>query len=75
MSFRRMAPFLLLNILVSAAVVLAILYWWDGRNSGDEVLAVATATAVIPTPTSMPCRREMPRLWRKKQRWAMGKRP
>ncbi len=50
MSFRRMAPFLLLNILVSAAVVLAILYWWDGRNSGDEVLAVATATAVIPTP-------------------------
>ncbi|MBK7917421.1 MAG: LysM peptidoglycan-binding domain-containing protein [Chloroflexi bacterium] len=51
MSFRRMVPFLLLNILVSAAVVLAILYWWDGRNGGgDRVAAVATATAVIPTP-------------------------
>lgn len=50
MSFRRMAPFLLLNILVSAAVVLAILYWWDGRNSSDEMVVVATATAVNPTP-------------------------
>jgi len=45
-----MAPFLLINILVSAAVVLAILYWWDSRNSGGEAVVVATATAVIPTP-------------------------
>ncbi|MBK8989348.1 MAG: LysM peptidoglycan-binding domain-containing protein [Chloroflexi bacterium] len=50
MSFRRMAPFLLLNILLSAAVVLAILYWWDGRDGGDQTAVRATATAVIPTP-------------------------
>ena len=50
MSFRRMVPFLLLNILVSAAVVLAILYWWDGRNGGGDRIVVATATAVVPTP-------------------------
>lgn len=50
MSFRRMAPFLLLNILVSAAVVLAILYWWDTRDNSSDAVVVATATAVIPTP-------------------------
>ncbi len=32
MSFRRMIPFLLLNVLVSATVVLGILWWWDGRS-------------------------------------------
>ena len=31
MSYQRMLPFLLLNILVSAAVMLAILWWWDRR--------------------------------------------
>ncbi|MFO7680828.1 MAG: lamin tail domain-containing protein [Chloroflexota bacterium] len=53
MSFRRMAPFLLLNILVSAAVVLGILFWWDGRDQPVEaenmVLVTVTATVVIPT--------------------------
>ena len=32
MSFRRMLPFILVNILVSATVVLAILWWWEGRK-------------------------------------------
>jgi LysM repeat protein len=47
MSFRRMLPFLLLNVLVSAITMLAILYWWDNRSPAttDEV----TETAVIPT--------------------------
>lgn len=52
MSFRRMAPFLLLNILVSAAVVLGILYWWDKRDRPVEaenmVLVTVTPTAVPP---------------------------
>ena len=39
MSFRRMLPFLLLNVLVSAAVMLAILWWWDGRTSELEPVA------------------------------------
>lgn len=48
MSFRRMLPFLLLNVLVSAMTMLAILYWWDTRSPAavDEM----TETAVDPTP-------------------------
>lgn len=53
MSFRRMVPFLLLNIFVSAAVVLAILYFWDQPDRPVEtdnmVLVTVTATAVPPT--------------------------
>lgn len=48
MSIRRMLPFILINIFVSAAVVLLILNWWDGR---PEVAEVPAGTA-IPTPTS-----------------------
>lgn len=58
MSFRRMLPFLLLNIIVSASVVLLVLTLWDRRNSPPEeaVAAVALATsaanqlAALPTP-------------------------
>lgn len=53
MSFRRMVPFLLLNILVSAAMVLGILYWWEGRDQPVEtenmVLVTVTPTGVPPT--------------------------
>ncbi|MBE2221754.1 MAG: lamin tail domain-containing protein [Anaerolineae bacterium] len=63
MSFRRMVPFLLLNILVSAAVVLVILYWWDGRDQPVEtdtmVLVTVTPTGVPPTlPASQPVQSE-----------------
>lgn len=43
MSFRSMLPFLLLNILVSAAIILGILWWWDGREPEVEPV-----TAVLP---------------------------
>lgn len=51
MSFRQMVPFLLLNVLVSAAVVLGVLFWWDGRNEGPaSAEAVATEVAqILPT--------------------------
>ncbi|MFL7837744.1 MAG: LysM peptidoglycan-binding domain-containing protein [Candidatus Promineifilaceae bacterium] len=39
MSFRRMLPFLLLNILVSAAIILGILWWWEGRTPEVEPVA------------------------------------
>ncbi len=50
-----MLPFLFLNIIVSAVVVLSILFWWDSRGGGMGALAEATATAelpagVLPTP-------------------------
>lgn len=47
MSARKMIPFLLLNIVVSTVVVLAILYWWDNRDSGSET-AVSIPTTVTP---------------------------
>ncbi len=43
MSYRRMLPFILLNIIVSAAVVLTILWLWDGRKE-EPVTAVAVPT-------------------------------
>ena len=45
MSFRRMLPFLLINIVVSATVMLAILFWWDNRDMAE------TAVSIPPTPT------------------------
>lgn len=47
MSVRRMLPFILINVLVSAAVVLGILFWWDSRN--EEEAQTSTATAVAAT--------------------------
>ena len=47
MSLRQMLPFFLLNIIVSAVVVLSILFWWDNRGLGNG-LAAATATAALP---------------------------
>lgn len=45
MSFRRMLPFILINVVVSAAVVLGILLWWDGREQEAEVVMQETAVA------------------------------
>ncbi len=52
MSFRRMLPFLLLNILVSAVTVLAVLWWWDGRNATETPAAdpLAQPTVVAEAP-------------------------
>lgn len=48
MSLRRMLPFLLLNILVSAAVVLLILNWWERRQVAGVEGAVATVQITRP---------------------------
>ena len=47
MPARKMIPFLLLNVVVSTVVVLAILYWWDGRDGGSET-AVSIPTTITP---------------------------
>lgn len=36
MSLRRMVPFILINVVVSATVVLLILFWWDSRQSDAQ---------------------------------------
>ena len=46
MSFRQMLPFLFLNVVVSAVVVLSILFWWSNRDGNG---AVATDTAAVAT--------------------------
>ncbi len=43
MSARRMLPFILINIVVSAVVVLAILYFWENRREATVPVAAATA--------------------------------
>ncbi|MFQ5398257.1 MAG: LysM peptidoglycan-binding domain-containing protein [Anaerolineae bacterium] len=59
MSVRRMLPFVILNIFVSAAVVLGILFWWDSRraeepttivNAPGASLTAVQVTAAAPTP-------------------------
>lgn len=47
MSARKMIPFLLLNVLVSAVVVLGILFWWDSRDNESET-AVSIPTTITP---------------------------
>ena len=57
MSARRLLPLIVLNIFVSAVVVLGILYWWDSRDGNEsesdtEIVAVPTAGATqAPFPT------------------------
>jgi len=53
MSFRQMLPFLFLNVIVSALVVISILFWWDNRGVRGVENAKAKATLVpgeLPTP-------------------------
>ncbi len=50
MSVRRMLPFLLLNIVVSAVVSLAILYFWDNRSPQTDGVTAAEETAVAAQP-------------------------
>lgn len=46
MAFRRMLPFILINVLVAAAVVFGILFWWDSREERTPLVLPATAVAI-----------------------------
>lgn len=52
MSFRRMLPFILINIFVSTAVVLSILFWWDNRQSGEQTDLAVVSDQTAPLATS-----------------------
>ncbi|MCP4427347.1 MAG: LysM peptidoglycan-binding domain-containing protein, partial [Chloroflexi bacterium] len=64
MSFRRMLPFLALNVVVSAVTMLAVLLWWENRDAGGTgevgetavtpTLAIATAAPNDADPLAMP---------------------
>ena len=47
MPARRLLAFILLNVFVSAAVVLAILFWWDSRQTEREITPLSSG--VTPT--------------------------
>ncbi len=51
MSARRLLPLILLNIFVSAVVVLGILTWWDNRDAGDGEAESAAVLAPTARPT------------------------
>jgi LysM repeat protein len=57
MSGRRLLVFILLNVVISATVVLAILYFWDGRQpevdtSSEQALIVPTAPTIASAPAA-----------------------
>ena len=57
MPARRLLAFILLNIVVSATVVLAILFWWDSRQEESADLAPELSlisTAVVVAETGLP---------------------
>ncbi|MBX3056075.1 MAG: lamin tail domain-containing protein [Anaerolineae bacterium] len=56
MSARRMLPFILINIVVSAVVMLAILYYWENQRAENAPLVAQTAVANpdLTTPAALP---------------------
>ena len=54
MSISRMLPFLLLNILVSAIVVVGILMFWQQRQVGTPIISSTTNEQTVSIPTSAP---------------------
>ncbi|MCL4261904.1 MAG: lamin tail domain-containing protein [Anaerolineae bacterium] len=56
MSARRMLPFILINIVVSAVVMLAILYYWENQRAENTPLVAQTAVANadLSTPAVLP---------------------
>ena len=54
MTFRRMLPFIILNVIISASVVLAVLYWWDSRQEPEVIEGRPTIAASLPFPSRTP---------------------
>ena len=55
MSARRLLPLVLLNVIVSAAVVFGILYWWENRSDAEpEPEAVVIAPTAAATQAAQP---------------------
>lgn len=50
MTARRMLPYILLNIVVSAVVILSLLFWWDGRQPDFVEVPVMTSPAAVAAP-------------------------
>ena len=53
-SFKRILPFILLNIILSAATTLAVLYWWDKTQKAvlPDPQLFTSVTAQVRNPTN-----------------------
>jgi hypothetical protein len=54
MKARRLFPYLLLNVIVSAATILSILYFWDRSRNNDFPVLTPLPVASTPTPEDTP---------------------
>jgi hypothetical protein len=54
MRARRLFPYLILNIIVSAATILTILWWWDRSRNIDQPVLTPLPVASTPTPEDTP---------------------
>lgn len=51
-TWKRLIPYLLLNILVSAATTLGVLYWWDSTHPSATTPGDASAALLPETPAA-----------------------
>jgi hypothetical protein len=53
-TFKRMLPYLIINILVSAATTLGVLYWWDQNRAVEPLPVVTQMTPIAANPEASP---------------------
>ena len=51
MTVRRMLPFILINVVVSAVVILTVLSWWDNRQQEESEVEAPTSIFASQLPT------------------------
>jgi hypothetical protein len=53
-TFKRVLPYLIINILVSAATTLGVLYWWEQNRTVEALPVVPQLTPIAANPDSNP---------------------
>jgi hypothetical protein len=53
-TLKRLLPYLLINILVSAATTLGVLYWWDQNQPAEALPVVPQVTPMAASPATNP---------------------
>jgi hypothetical protein len=53
-TFKRILPYLIINILVSAATTLGVLYWWDQNRPVEPSPILPQLTSIAANPESNP---------------------
>jgi hypothetical protein len=53
-TFKRVLPYLIINILVSAATTLGVLYWWEQNRAVEALPVVTQVTPIAANPALSP---------------------